>query len=205
MDERQVEKLIQAISNLNDKVDRLNQNTEKTTLNLNDSDKEFLSTYTKEIKNVGLEVTQEKNLNIDINNPVIERLERKFEQDIEKRLDKHLNSIEQSVSHSNTKLEEFEERLKQTNKFFYPTLYGVCVAIIGFIMLFFLQGIVGNLFSDRYYPMIAKKVAVSTGFNTLLWYLAYLAPVLIIIFALYLVILVLLKPRLDQYFSKNKW
>ncbi|EZW97585.1 hypothetical protein U959_02663 [Staphylococcus aureus 88088-1] len=198
MDERQVEKLIQVISNLNNKVDQLNQNTEKTTVNLSESDKEFLSTYTKELKSIGLEVAQGKNLNIEFNSQLTERLEKKFEQDLEK----HLSSIEESTSRASVELEELENRLKKTNKFFYPTLYGVFVAIIGFLMLFFLQGIVGNLFSDQYYPMIAEKVAASTGFNTLLWYLAYIAPVFSIIFALYLVIRLLLKPKLKEFMYK---
>lgn len=202
MDERQVEKLIQVISNLNNKVDQLNQNTEKTTVNLSESDKEFLSTYTKELKSIGLEVAQGKNLNIEFNSQLTERLEKKIEQDLEKRFEKHLSSIEESTSRASVELEELENRLKKTNKFFYPTLYGVFVAIIGFLMLFFLQGIVGNLFSDQYYPMIAEKVAASTGFNTLLWYLAYIAPVFSIIFALYLVIRLLLKPKLKEFMYK---
>lgn len=198
MDERQVEKLIQVISNLNNKVDQLNQNTEKTTVNLSESDKKFLSTYTKELKSIGLEVAQGKNLNIEFNSQLTERLEKKFEQDLEK----HLSSIEESTSRASVELEEFENRLKKTNKFFYPTLYGVFVAIIGFLMLFFLQGIVGNLFSDQYYPMIAEKVEQSTGFNTLLWYLAYITPVFAIIFALYLIIRLLLKPKLKDFMYK---
>lgn len=202
MDERQVEKLIQVISNLNNKVDQLNQNTEKTTVNLSDSDKEFLSTYTKELKSIGLEVAQGKNLNIEFNNQLTEQLQKKIEQDLEKKFEKHLNSIERSTSRASVELEDLEDRLKKTNQFFYPTLYGVFVAIIGFLMLFFLQGIVGNLFSDKYYPMIAEKVVASTGFNTLLWYLAYITPVFSVIFALYLVIRLLLKPKLKEFMYK---
>ena len=118
MDERQVEKLIQVISNLNNKVDQLNQNTEKTTVNLSESDKKFLSTYTKELKSIGLEVAQGKNLNIEFNSQLTERLEKKIEQDLEKRFEKHLSSIEESTSRASVELEELENRLKKTNKFF---------------------------------------------------------------------------------------
>src|SRR5699024_7551295 len=69
-------------------------------------------------------------------------------------------------------------------------------------ILFFLKSIVGNLFGESYYPMIAEKVETSTGFNTLLLYLAYITPVFSVIFALYLVIRLLLKPKLKDFMFK---
>src|SRR5699024_6823837 len=90
------------------------------------------------------------------------------------------SDLENEFSNTSHELEEFQERMQRTNKFFYPTLYGAFIAIVGFIVLFLLEGIIGSLFGDSYYPMIPTKVEQSTGFNTFMWYLAYLAPYAVI-------------------------
>src|SRR5699024_2239632 len=100
--------------------------------------------------------------------------------EIEKEIRRKFSDLENEFSNTSHELEEFQERMQRTNKFFYPTLYGVFIAIVGFIVLFLLEGIMGSLFGDSYYPMIATKVEQSTGFNTFMWYLAYLAPYAVI-------------------------
>src|SRR5699024_11060123 len=98
----------------------------------------------------------------------------------EKEIRRKFSDLENEFSNTSHELEEFQERMQRTNKFFYPTLYGAFIAIVGFIVLFLLEGIIGSLFGDSYYPMIATKVEQSTGFNTFMWYLAYLAPYAVI-------------------------
>lgn len=100
--------------------------------------------------------------------------------EIEKEIRRKFSDLENEFSNTSHELEEFQERMQRTNKFFYPTLYGAFIAIVGFIVLFLLEGIIGSLFGDSYYPMIATKVEQSTGFNTFMWYLAYLAPYAVI-------------------------
>lgn len=207
MEERQVEKLILAISNLNDKVERLNNNTEKTTANLSEYDKTYLENLSKQINQAHNEIKQEKNIKMDIqlDDSLKQQIQSQITNDlipIKDSLNQDLKSIKYLVDTTEIRLEEFEEKISHSNKFFYPTLYGVFIAIIGFLMLFFLQSIVGNLFGESYYPMIAEKVETSTGFNTLLWYLAYITPVFSVIFALYLVIRLLLKPKLKDFMFK---
>ena len=130
---------------------------------------------------------------------VIERVENNLKEHVTGQMQDHLNRVRVSSLHSVDKLKDFNEKMDRTNKFFYPTLYGVFIAFISFIFLFLTQIFTTNMLGKSYYPMIAKKIEQSTGFNTFIWYLAYLTPVLLAIGVLFVIFRWLFKKREDYY------
>ncbi|WP_338088563.1 DUF334 domain-containing protein [Macrococcus brunensis] len=130
---------------------------------------------------------------------VIETVDENLKEHVTGKMVTHLNNVRMSSLHSVEKLNAFNEKMERTNKFFYPTLYGVFIAFISFIFLFLTQIFTTNMLGKSYYPMIAKKIEQSTGFNTFIWYLAYLTPALLVIGVLYVIFRWLFKKREDYY------
>ncbi|WP_170234625.1 DUF334 domain-containing protein [Macrococcus equipercicus] len=130
---------------------------------------------------------------------VIETVDENLKEHVTGKMATHLNHVRMSSLHSVEKLDAFNKKMERTNKFFYPTLYGVFIAFISFIFLFLTQIFTTNMLGDSYYLMIAKKIEHSTGFNTFIWYLAYLTPVLLVVGMLYVIFRWLFKKREDYY------
>lgn len=116
-------------------------------------------------------------MDVVVNEDLSEKIINAIQENYQANKIKIITKREQELAHSVMKL---NEKVKNTNKFFFPVLYGAFIAIVGFIILFLLQGISGKLLSDKYYPMIATKVEQSTGVNTFMWYIAYLTPYLLV-------------------------
>src|SRR5699024_2592328 len=116
MEERQVEKLILAISNLNDKVEQLNNNTEKTTINLNEYDKTYLENLTKQMKQTNNEIKQGKNIKMDIqlDDSLKQQIQSQITNDlipIKDALNQDLKSIKYLVGTTEIRLDDFEEKI----------------------------------------------------------------------------------------------
>nr|WP_254250642.1 DUF334 domain-containing protein [Macrococcus equipercicus] len=130
---------------------------------------------------------------------VVEAVNDNLKEHVTGQMATHLNYVRISSSRVSNELKEFGEKMEKSNRFFYPTLYGVFIAFISFIFLFLTQMFTTNLLGESYYPMVAKKIEQSTGFNTFIWYLAYLTPVLLVVGALWVIFRWLFKKREDYY------
>lgn len=133
-------------------------------------------------------------MDVVVNEDLSEKIINAIQENYQANKIKIITKREQELAHSVMKL---NEKLKNTNKFFFPVLYGAFVAIVGFIILFLLQGIMGSLFGDSYYPMIATKVEQTTGFNTFMWYLAYLGPYVLITITILVILQLFIKKSRD--------
>ncbi|KAA1035413.1 DUF334 domain-containing protein [Macrococcus equipercicus] len=179
----------------NQKIDRLITALSETTTSLK-GNADVLDQHTKVMAQ---NKTVEMVLDDRLTQAVIETVDENLKEHVTGKMATHLNHVRMSSLHSVEKLDAFNKKMERTNKFFYPTLYGVFIAFISFIFLFLTQIFTTNMLGDSYYLMIAKKIEHSTGFNTFIWYLAYLTPVLLVVGMLYVIFRWLFKKREDYY------
>lgn len=159
---------------------------EDTKASLNSSNR-VLNHFLQQLK-------ESKSIDVDVNEDLSEKIINAIQENYKHNKIKIITKREQELEHSVMKL---NEKVKNANKFFFPVLYGAFVAIVGFTVLFLLQGIMGDLFGDSYYPMISTKIEQATGFTEFLWYVAYIVPFLLITATILFILQLFIKKSSD--------
>lgn len=133
-------------------------------------------------------------MDVVVNEDLSEKIINAIQENYQANKIKIITKREQELEHSVMKL---NEKVKNVNKFYFPVLYGAFVAIVGFTVLFLLQGIIGDLFGNGYYPMVTTKIEQATGFTEFLWYVAYMAPFLLITATILFILQLFIKKSSD--------
>lgn len=156
--------------------------------------KESLSSSNRVLNHFLKQLKESKSMDVVVNEDLSEKIINAIQENYQANKIKIITKREQELEHSVMKL---NEKVKNVNKFYFPVLYGAFVAIVGFTVLFLLQGIIGDLFGNGYYPMVTTKIEQATGFTEFLWYVAYMAPFLLITATILFILQLFIKKSSD--------
>lgn len=165
-------------------LENLESNHEKTTLNLSNEDKLYLTKLTERIKH-----SNEHKINIEIDDKLGKLIEQKIDKNLDKKIpDFHstqtMERFKQSLLSIEQKQERLDDSLESVHKWsmYFKSLLMLSLFAVLFIgvVATFMGGLFNVLGFDHMYKGLEYQIKHSEGFVAFLWHLGYLIPYLLL-------------------------
>ncbi len=165
-------------------LENLESNHEKTTLNLSNEDKLYITKLTERIKH-----SNEHKINIEIDDKLGKLIQQKIDKNLDKKIpDFHstqtMARFKQSLLSIEEKQERLDDRLESVHKWsmYFKSLLMLSLFAVLFIGVVgtFMGGIFNALGVQHVYQGLEYQIKHSEGFVAFLWHLGYIIPYLML-------------------------
>ncbi len=206
LNDDQLEKLVRTISDLNSNVKFLNDNTEKSSLNLNEEDKAQLNRALNDIKQASERMKENQNIKHEYNHKLNDRVSDRIVEVLSERIDAYLNKnvdlseIKQATEQAKKDINDVSKNMKKlstdverTHKSSMKYLYfGGLIALFAVVLVSLSLGAKELFQLDLLYSSLADQIATQGTWMSIVFYLLYLLPPALFLGAIYLLIKLLL-------------
>jgi len=166
-------------------------NHEKTTLNLSNDDKLYLTRLTERIKH-----SNEHKINIEIDDKLGKLIQQKIDKNLDKKIpDFHstqtMERFKQSLLSIEQKQERLDDSLESVHKWsmYFKSL--LMLSLFAVLLISVVATFMGGLFNvlgfDHMYKGLEYQIKHSEGFVAFLWHLGYLIPYLLLATLIWLI------------------
>ncbi len=206
LNDDQLEKLVRTISDLNSNVKFLNDNTEKSSLNLNEEDKAQLNRALNDIKQASERMKENQNIKHEYNHKLNDRVSDRIVEVLSERIDAYLNKnvdlseIKQATEQAKKDINDVSKNMKKlstdverTHKSSMKYLYfGGLIALFAVVLVSLSLGAKELFQLDLLYSSLADQIATQGTWMSIVFYMLYLLPPALFLGAIYLLIKFLL-------------
>jgi len=206
LNDDQLEKLVRTISDLNSNVKFLNDNTEKSSLNLNEEDKAQLNRALNDIEQASERMKQNQNIKHEYNHKLNDTVSDRIVTVLSERVDEYLNQnvdlselksateqAKKDINDVSKNMKNLSTDVEKTHKKSMNYLYfGGLIALFAVVLVSLSLGAKELFQLETLYSSLAEQIETQGTWMSIVFYLLYLLPPALFLGAIYLLIKLLL-------------